>query len=253
MHKVRISDRLDHPEITGRKVLAGQRLTYQVCLQADQQLFAGVSVHSALKEHVKVYWVKNAVMDRPVVLDVPMEDYITHEPGLMPDILVPMEESGWKIAPYKTPCTLWVRVDVPKDMQPGKYTVQLQFDVAQLNAVPAGTLTKTMEVEVLPAVMPEQQLTYTRWIYIDCIAGVHGVEIFSEAHWALMDKYIAYAKDAGINMLLVPVHTPPLDTEVGTRRPCVQLVDIEKIGDKYIFGFDKFHRYIDLCKKHPVF
>ena len=49
-------------------------------------------------------------------------------------------------------------------------------------------------------------------------------------------------------MMLVPVHTPPLDTEVGTARPCVQLVDIEKRGENYFFSFERFHRFIALCK-----
>ncbi len=53
-------------------------------------------------------------------------------------------------------------------------------------------------------------------------------------------------------MILVPVHTPPLDTAIGFTRTCVQLVDIEKKGDKYEFGFEKFHRYISICKKCGV-
>jgi hypothetical protein len=250
MHKVRKSDALNFPEVEHITALAGQRVSYQLCLTSEKPHFAAVSVKSALP--VKAFWLQDAVIDRPVVLDVPMEDYITHEPGLMPDILIPMEEYGWKMALNKTISTLWVRVDVPRDAEPGKYTVELDFAVDALNAVPAGSLQKTLTLEVLPAVMPEQKLIYTRWIYLDCIATAHNVPIFSEEHWNLIDKYIAAAADLGINMLLVPVHTPPLDTEVGTKRPCVQLVDIEKTGERYSFGFEKFHRYIGLCKKHGI-
>lgn len=53
-------------------------------------------------------------------------------------------------------------------------------------------------------------------------------------------------------MILLPVHTPPLDTEVGAVRPCVQLVEIEKKGDVYEFNFDKLKRFVDICKKHGV-
>ena len=104
-------------------------------------------------------------------------------------------------------------------------------------------ITKEMTVEVIAAQMPEQKIIYTRWFYADCIADAHQVEIFSEAHWDLMEKYIAAATDVGINMILVPVHTPPLDTEIGTARPCVQLVDIEKVGETYRFDFAKFHYF----------
>jgi len=49
-----------------------------------------------------------------------------------------------------------------------------------------------------------------------------------------------------------PVHTPPLDTEIGTARPRVQLVDIEKQGECYRFGFEKFRRYIAICRNHGI-
>jgi hypothetical protein len=95
MHKVRKNDSLNIPEVKQIAALAGQRVSYQLCLTAEKPHFAFVSAKSELP--VQVFWLQDAVMDRPVVLDVPMEDYITHEPGLMPDILIPMEEYGWKI------------------------------------------------------------------------------------------------------------------------------------------------------------
>lgn len=45
-------------------------------------------------------------------------------------------------------------------------------------------------LDVLPLELPRQEPIYTQWFYSDC----------------------------GINMILTPVHTPPLDTEVGTAR-----------------------------------
>ena len=55
-------------------------------------------------------------MDTPITYDVPLEDYITHEPGLMPDILIPIAEANGRISIDKMPRSLWVRVDLPKDM-----------------------------------------------------------------------------------------------------------------------------------------
>ena len=59
--------------------------------------------------------------------------------------------------------------------------------------------------------------------------------------WELIEKYIAAAVDLGINMIMVPVHTPPLDTAINTRRPCVQLVDITKngVGSNVAIGYNK--------------
>ena len=252
LEKVRREDAKEYPCIDSRKALAGERVLYQLWIHTDDQAFMSVSVESALAEHVKLYRVRDAVMDTPLVVPGPMEDYITHTPGMMPDILVPLSENGNRLYVDKIPCALWVQVDIPADTRPGSYPVRICFDITKPGGQQEARPCCTMDLTVIPAVMPRQKLIYTRWMYLDCIAQAHQVEIFSEAHWEWIDRYIAAAADLGINMLMVPVHTPPLDTEVGTARPCVQLVDIEKKGEQYIFGFDRFHRYIELCKKHGI-
>ena len=252
LHKVRKIDKADFTEIHNKTALAGERFSYQLYLKSESPLFATISVESELSDYIRVYCVKDAVMDTPVIGDSPIEDYITHEPGLMPDILVPLEESGSRLSVDRTPRTLWIKVDIPQNVKPGRYAVCVNLRFVHPGNEPAGEYCQRMDIEVLPAVMPEQKLIYTRWMYLDCIAQVHGVQIFSEQHWELIDRYIAAASDVGINMMLVPVHTPPLDTEIGTARPCVQLVDIEKTGDAYTFGFERFRRYIAICKKHGI-
>lgn len=252
LEKVRANDKLDYVEIHKKSVLAGERLSYQICIKTLPRFFATVSVESPLAGNVTLYRVKDAYMDTPATDDVSMEDYLSLEPGFMPDILVPLKETGYQLSLGATVNTIWVRLDVPKNTAPGTYPVKITLTDSATAGEPVSAFSETMTVEVLPVVMPEQKLIYTRWFYADCIAVAHGVEIYSEEHWALIDKYIAAAADTGINMILVPTHTPPLDTAIGTTRPCVQLVDIEKKGDRYEFSFDKFKRFIDICKKNGI-
>ena len=252
LEKVRRQDSLDLREIHKKIALAGERFSYQLCIKADKMLIAGIDIASPLAEHIKLYRVRDAVMDLPIDAPVSNEDYITLASGLMPDILVPIDKSNPYIMIGPDPCTIWVKVDIPRDMPSGQYPISLRFGVKEAGGKQVEITERVMSVEVIPAVMPEQRLIYTRWIYLDCIAQAHGVEIFSKEHWELIDKYIAAAADVGINMILVPVHTPPLDTEVGTARPCVQLVDIEKVGESYHFSFDKLRRYISICKAHGI-
>ena len=248
LEKVRATDNLDHDEIHKKIVLAGERLSYQISMQSDCRMFVTASVESKLAEYVKLYQVKEVCMDMPVTEEVSAEEYITLEPGMMPDLLVPLHimtvsrQSG----------SIWVKVDLPKDMAAGTYTLKIHLTAKGAGGDILSTCCKDLTVEVIPAVMPEQELIYTRWFYADCIAVAHDVEIYSEKHWELIDKYIAAASDVGINMILVPIHTPPLDTEIGTARPCVQLVDIEKNGETYTFAFPKFKRFIHICKKHGI-
>lgn len=248
LEKVRTNDNLIHDEIHKKTVLAGERFSYQISMKSDRRMDVTVSAESGLCPNVKLYHVKNACMDMPVTdKNMPAEDYITMDAGLMPDLLVPMEEQNYELTLSPEPSTVWVKTDVPRDAKPGSYEIRVR--ITQENVL---DIQEVMYIEVLPAMIPEQKLIYTRWFYADCIATWHNVEIYSEQHWSLIDNYIAAAADLGINMILVPTHTPPLDTAVGTMRPCVQLVDIEKKGSRYEFSFQKFKRFIDICKKNGI-
>lgn len=252
LEKVRANEELNFNGINKIKAMQGERVSYQIVLKGERnsRFRAVVSVKSELASAVALYSVKEVVMDMPVTVDFPDEDYITKEPGLMPDVLVPLSEQKFTVTVTDSNSVLWVRIDVPEDIAPGKYVVSVQFKMTEaFSDIPENTLCKDMEIEIIPAVIPQQKLIYTRWFYADCIAEEHNVPIYSEKHWELIEKYIAAAHDVGINMILVPIHTPPLDTEIGAERPCVQLVDIERIGDEYKFGFEKFHRFISICKK----
>lgn len=252
LEKVRVTDQLDHKEIKNKTVMQGERVSYQLVINTGTDNSpARVWAESALGDAVKLYRVKEVYADRPATDDVTGENYIITEPGFLPDVLVPLEEQNGMITLTGQNATIWVKINIPQDIAPGKYTVSVNFAFLNFGAADVCRHTESaeMEINVIPAVMPEQKLIYTRWFYADCIADYHKVKVYSEEHWTLIEKYIAAAAEVGINMILVPIHTPPLDTEVGTARTCVQLVDIEKKGDTYEFNFDKFKRFIDICKK----
>jgi len=256
LEKIRPDDAMTTPELHKTAAVNGERISYQICIKTDTFIESKVSVESELKDYIQLYHVKNAVMDMPArdadKADMVNEDYITLKPGLMPDILVPLTETNNHLKISNQIATLWVRADIPADFPAGTYPIHIRIQPENELDATVFHLKKTMFVEVVPALMPAQKLIYTRWFYADCIAVQHNVEIYSEEHWSLIDKYIAAAADVGINMILVPVHTPPLDTAVGTTRPCVQLVDIEKKGEIYEFNFAKFHRFIAICKKNGI-
>lgn len=255
LEKVRATDSFVFDEIEKISVLAGERFSYQISMRYDTRAHSEISVESALSPYITLYQVRDTYMDVPVTAKLEnSEDYITMEPGFMPDILIPLTEQGNKITLKSQSTTLWVKVDVPRDAKPGTYTIKINL-TAKERPDSANSLfgaEKKMTIEVLPAIIPQQKLIYTRWFYVDCVAVQHNVNVYSEEHWTLIDKYIEAAVDVGINMLLIPAHTPPLDTAIGTRRPCVQLVDIEKKGNKYVFSFERFERFINLCKKKGI-
>lgn len=260
LEKVRFNSSMGYNEINRKTLLRGERFSYQIAAKCDmyhsesQKMSGKIEVESPLSPYIKIFYVDNAVMDCPITnVDAAFEtDYITTEPGLMPDILVPIEEKDkWWIIGTNASC-IWVEVNVPKDIEPGLYDIIIKLrknDGGSVNLVDSYGFIKKMTVEIIEEKMMPQKLIYTRWFYADCISDYHNVEVYSESHWKLIEKYIQAAADGGVNMILVPVHTPPLDTAVGHTRPCVQLVDIKKDGENYTFGFEKFHRFIEICKR----
>ena len=255
MEKVRGNDQKEYPEIFKRTVIRGERVSYQIVLNSPERSLISVKATSPFGDNLKLYKVKEVPMDVPVTVDAEGEDYITLKPSLMPEILIPLEETNMGVMSYKYNQAIRVSLDIPKDFEAGTYEITLKFTAKvasdeETESVSLGS--KKMTLEVISEVIPEQKLIYTRWFYADCIADIHNVEIYSEKHWDLIEKYIKAATNVGINMILVPIHTPPLDTAIGSYRPCVQLVDIEKKGDSYYFDFKKFHRFIAICKNNGI-
>jgi hypothetical protein len=62
-----------------------------------------------------------------------------------------------------------------------------------------------------------------------------------------VQNYIETAAKRGINMILTPLFTPPLDTEEGGSRLNVQLVDVRYEKGRYSFDFQRLQRWITLC------
>jgi hypothetical protein len=168
-------------------------------------------------------------------------------PGLFPDPLLPFDENRIVLLPDQWR-SIWVTIKPEGRFAKGIYPVSLSF----LSKKHGKLGSAVFSIEILPHMLPEQTIKHTEWFHADCIASHYGVEIFSEKHWELIDKYMHTAADNGINMLLTPLFTPPLDTAVGGERPTVQLVDVIRSADSYSFGFDKLKRWIRLCDKNKI-
>ena len=238
-------------------VLQGERFSYQLAITPPKSYRYKVGINaSGITEAVTLYKVREAVMDYPFSGIDGNSDLLTKTPGLIPDILVPITDENNCITLHKDNLqVLWVRIDVPKDFPAGKYPVTLEFlplSGHSWDPVAENASYTTLNLEVLPYNIPDQSLIYTQWFYADCIADYYDMPVYSEEHWDMIEKYIKTAVDTGINMILTPIISPPLDTAKGIYRTNVQLVDITVQGDNYSFDCTKLERWIDLCKKHGI-
>lgn len=174
--------------------------------------------------------------------------YLRKEPGLFPDLLCPIEKGARVFVAYKELRSFFVTVKVPANAAAGEYPITIRLNTNEGTAVVDATVT----LRVIAATLPKQDLKVTEWFHCDCLASYYEVPVFSEKHWSIIENYIRTAVDNGINMILTPVFTPPLDTAVGGERPTVQLVDVEKTADGWKFGFDKLERWVELCNRCGV-
>ncbi len=250
--KIRTAADLDKPRIQKQDVLLGEQFSYQIALFSEKPCTLRVSVDSPLGEQVKLYVVRDAVMDLPGKPSWD-DDYITGEPGTMPDILVPIEEQNGLIQLSASVAAVWVEVNLAKDAAPGNYPISVSFSNEGLFEYGESCqLAQTMTIQAMPIALPEQKTIFTQWFHVDCIASAHKVDVYSEEHWALIDQYMDMAVRLGVNMILTPIITPPLDVNPGVRRACTQLVGVTKTEQGYSFDFGLLKRWVSLCRKNGV-
>ena len=222
----------------------GQEISFQVAYKEKlsgryRQREYEVRVISDLAEYAELFAVGNVPSFLPAFPDRNDSNYISKEPGIFPDPLIPLRANTVEVA-SEVWRSLWISIKVPEDCPAGIHKIRIAFSGNE-----EGHVDFSLKVE--PHTLPSQQLIFTQWFHCDCIADAHKVPVFSEAHWALMKNYMELAVRHGINMILTPILTPPLDTAIGGERPTVQLVDIEQTEDGYTFGFSRLERYIKMA------
>jgi len=111
--------------INKKTIMKGESFSYQIAIQSSNNTEVYAEVISPLEKHINLYSVKNAVMDFPVYTDeddkvlIPDDDFITKKPGLMPDILMPIEYEKNMVRISNEACAFWVRVKIPEDIECG--------------------------------------------------------------------------------------------------------------------------------------
>ncbi len=256
--KARLTDSVrTFPVYERTTALQGDRVYFSAVWEARQTPYdygirTPVVVEGPLSPYVTTYLVEHVPVRLPHYRNSPRElysfdgDYIDHQPGLYPDVLRQTNE----IFIYEERTgQLYFELDLPKDITPGSYPVTVTLH-PEKSAEP---ISATLTLEVLAGVLPEIDFTCAQWFHYDCLASYYGVEVFSERHWEIVEKFARMAVKIGNNALMTPIFTPPLDTEVGGERPTVQLVDVTVTENgQYVFGFDKLKRFCEMCHRVGV-
>ncbi len=214
-------------------------------LDSEYREMVKISVESPLADIIRIRQVRHIPVRFATFADAD-ENYLRKTPGLYPDLLSEPKPAWccwanqWESA--------WFDVEPKPDTKPGKYPV----DVVVTNLKGEELARRSTEIEILGAELPPQKLIHTKWFHCDGLCVQYGVEMFSDEFFRIAENFIAAAVKRGINMILMPAHTPPLDTAEGGERLTCQLVDIAVDNGEYAFGFKNLERWVEICRRAGV-
>ena len=237
--------------------LKGERFSFQLAVKyiSDEDITrsfqntvtVAVAVDSPF-ENMNIYSVENVPVDNPCFANAD-DYYISKEPGLYPDALRNINTRDDSIRlPFGRWRSLWFEIDVPKDMPEGVKDIHITLTSPEGEKVAE----ENFKLEVLNAVLPDEDFKCTLWFHNDCLVNWYEVPALGEKHWEILDHYMANYRRYGATMILTPIFTPALDTYIGGERTTVQLIDVTKTEGGYEFGFEKLGRYIDLAHKNGI-
>lgn len=225
-----------------------EQFSFQLAYRCNEIETNTVHIHLTADESIQssVSIVQKVPADFPAYPDNHDDNYLSISPGLYPDFLEPaktktieLETDGWN--------SIWIDIQ-PNSDAAGEKTVTLQVTDLENNIV----YEETLKFHIIPYSLPDQTLIHTQWFHTDSLANYYEVDAFSEEHWRIIENFIQTAGENGINMILTPIFTPPLDTKVGGERTTVQLIHVTLENGKYSFDLSQLKRWLEICKRNNI-
>lgn len=171
--------------------------------------------------------------------------YLRTAPGLYPDVLYDMKEDRFMVIPGLCH-SLFITCHIPEDMEAGEYPVTITFTCGEEK------VTKVMTLNVMDVVLEKADENYFTIFHADSLEAYYKFPMYSEEHWAMIEKYIRMAADTGVDSLFVPAFSNPNDTEPDKYRPDFQLVEVTLKDGEYSYDFSKLTRWFDICRKAGI-
>lgn len=224
-------------------------LSFQVAYYGNIECmeFVTFQIESQLKKDIRIRQVKLMPSIYPCSIVNYDDNYLDTKPGLYPDLLRDIQEAQVQIVPGQWQA-VWIDVELKPEITKGLYQIECMLKDKEAN-----TLCDTsIAIQVYEGELPNQILKHTQWFHADCLADYYQVEPWSNEHWDIIEKSLKIYGKRGINTILTPTFTPPLDTEIGGERTTVQLVDVTVEDRNYKFEFSKLKKWFDLCEKYGI-
>ncbi len=240
----------DFKSLSFIRMMKNQRLSVQLVHTIDGddaplRIVPQLKINGVLADYARVRTVELVPVAYPIDPAIQDDNYLSKKPGLYPDWLQPLHYGAGISVMRDQLRALWVEFMPDGNLPAGVYETEIAF----VDHTGAAITSDKITVEILDAELPAQEMLLTQWFHCDCLANYYNCEAWSERHWQIVENFARTAKENGINLLLTPIFTPPLDTAIGGERTTNQLIDVTVTNGEYTFGFDKLDRWIDMCDR----
>ncbi len=231
LEKLYHGDAIPANELNAFSMLNNERKSFQLAVKCETAFEGTIKVSSPIK--AEIFSVKHIKSDFPMSSGA--DDYFRFsQDGYYPDLLVPVQDC---ISFKKGINVIWVEVTADKE-HIGKNEISFEINGEDVK----------LTIEIIDKELDFKNFIYTCWFHTDCLMSHYGFEAFSQEYWRVTKSFLKTAAMHGMNCVLTPIFTPPLDTEQGGERPTVQLVDVTLTHGEYSFGFEKLSQWIDMAK-----
>lgn len=242
LEKIFPNEPLPENTLPALSVLKNEKADFQIAFSVQKGDMVSFSAGGELSAYLRFFTVRLI----PAGLNAPKksDDYfISKNKTEYPELLWPIADEF--TAEYDGVNTVWCEI-LPSPLLPaGEHTIDFQIKVGENPPMHC-----SIDITVIDAELPKQELIYTNWFHSDCLMEYYKIPVFSEKYWRVTESFLKRAKEYGMNCVLTPLFTPPLDTQVGKERPTVQLVDVKVIGNnQYAFGFEKLDSWLSMCDR----
>ncbi len=237
LEKIYDTDKMPSVVLEKFSMLRNEKKSFQMAVEASGESEAVIGVESDFSK-VLIYSVENVRSDFPMN-DENADDYFRFsKSGYYPDLLLPVSDT---VSLKKGINVFWFEVD-GRDAAVGNHRIEVSVDEKSV----------CVEAEIIDAELDFSDFAYTCWFHTDCLMSYYKFDAFSDEYWRVTENFLKTACEYGMNCVLTPIFTPPLDTEVGKERPTVQLVDVTVTKGEYSFNFDKLTRWIEMAERCGV-
>lgn len=238
LEKIYHNDKVPAKALSDFSMLKNEKKSFQIAIESETDFDAELILNSPFNI-TSVYSVKHIKSDLPMFKGAD-EYYRYSEDGYYPDLLLPIKR---KIKITKGVNVFWVEICSDSQSIGENF---IEFLLSENGAIVAET---SINIEVINCELEFNDFVYTNWFHTDCLMSHYGFEAFSDEYWRVTENFLKTANEYGMNCVLTPIFTPPLDTEIGKERPTVQLVDISVDNGIYSFNFDKLTQWIEMSER----